>query len=179
MKLLATITGVALFVCGVSAQQAVVTSSCNFTVYVQSFPYDGSTPGTLTAVPPGGRFAEDFRETGSTVKISKTRTLSTPLFFGYSFSSSPDYAYCKPKSSYLPLPRFSALTPASFGTIDEFSTEWGNPFADEHNVLTPGEGCELFDCAAGEAACYSTPAAKKVYGCPQPVNLEAELCLED
>ncbi|KAI1369854.1 hypothetical protein F5Y08DRAFT_3552 [Xylaria arbuscula] len=155
MKLLATITGVALFVCGVSAQQAVVTSSCNFTVYVQSFPYDGSTPGTLTAVPPGGRFAEDFRETGSTVKISKTRTLSTPLFFGYSFSSSPDYAYY------------------------EFSTEWGNPFADEHNVLTPGEGCELFDCAAGEAACYSTPAAKKVYGCPQPVNLEAELCLED
>jgi hypothetical protein len=65
MKLLATITGIALVVCGVSAQQAVVTSSCNFTVYVQSFPYDGSTAGSLTAVPPGGRFAEDFRETGS------------------------------------------------------------------------------------------------------------------
>ena len=37
----------------------------------------------------------DHRLIEQTVKISKTKTLSTPLFFGYSFSSNPDYAYCK------------------------------------------------------------------------------------
>ncbi|KAI3333949.1 hypothetical protein F4824DRAFT_470357 [Ustulina deusta] len=147
------ITGAALFVCGVSAQKAVVTSSCNSTIYVQSFPYDGSTAGTLTAVPPGGRYAEDFRLSGSTVKLATTKTLSNPLFFGYSLSSNPDYVYY------------------------EFSAEWGNPFADSHNILTPGKGCEIFDCAANQVDCYSTPAVKKVYRCPPPVNLEAELCV--
>lgn len=29
-----------------------------------------------------------------TVKVAKTKTLTTPLFFGYSFSTAPDYAYC-------------------------------------------------------------------------------------
>lgn len=29
-----------------------------------------------------------------TVKIATTKTLTNPLFFGYSFSSNPDYAYC-------------------------------------------------------------------------------------
>ena len=33
-----------------------------------------------------------------TVKIAKTKTLDTPLFFGYSFSSNPDYAYCEYKN---------------------------------------------------------------------------------
>lgn len=59
---------------------------------------------------------------------------------------------------------------------DELSTEWGNPFAANPNSLSPGEGCEMFDCAANDAACYSTPAHKKVFGCPQPVTLTADLC---
>ncbi|KAJ2980318.1 hypothetical protein NUW58_g6975 [Xylaria curta] len=138
MKFLATIISASLFAIGVSAQQAVVNNDCNSTIYVQSFPYDGSAAGPLTPLPAGGRFAEDFRQSGSTIKIAKNRALSSPLFFGYSFSSNPDYAYY------------------------EFSTEWGNPFADSHNILTPGEGCDLFDCAAGQADCYSTPANKKV-----------------
>lgn len=37
-----------------------------------------------------------------TVKVAKTKTLTSPLFFGYSFSSNPDYAYCM--SSHLPIP---------------------------------------------------------------------------
>ncbi|KAI1371978.1 hypothetical protein F4677DRAFT_433642 [Hypoxylon crocopeplum] len=152
MKFFATIMGAALVGTGVSAQQAIVTNNCQSTVYVQSFPYDGSTAGALTTLTPGQTFSEAFRPSGSTVKIATTKTLNSPLFFGYSFSSNPDYAYY------------------------EFSTEWGNPFANSHNILTPGDGCELFDCAAGQADCYSTPAHKKVYGCPQPVDLEAELC---
>ncbi|KAG2414741.1 hypothetical protein HFD88_003933 [Aspergillus terreus] len=136
-----------------SAQNAIVNNDCSTTVYVQSFPYDGSTPGPLTTVPSGGTFSEKFRTSGSTIKIAKTKTLTTPLFFGYSFSSNPDYAYY------------------------EFSTEWGNPFAANHNTLSPGEGCEEFDCAANDASCYSTPSQKKVYGCPQPVTLTASLCV--
>ncbi|KAJ5722275.1 hypothetical protein N7488_000310 [Penicillium malachiteum] len=135
-----------------SAQNAVVNNHCAATVYVQSFPYDGSTPGPLTTVPKGGTFSEKFRTSGSTVKIAKTKTLEKPLFFGYSFSSNPDYAYY------------------------ELSTEWGNPFAASPNSLSPGEGCEAFDCAANDPSCYSTTAMKKVYGCPQPVTLTADLC---
>ncbi|KAJ5371539.1 uncharacterized protein N7496_007631 [Penicillium cataractarum] len=135
-----------------SAQNAVVNNHCTESVYIQSFPYDGSAPGPLTTVPNGGTFSESFRSSGSTVKIAKTKTLDMPLFFGYSFSSNPDYAYY------------------------ELSTEWGNPFAESPNSLSPGDGCEVFDCAANDAACYSTPAHKKVYGCPQPVNLMADLC---
>merc|ERR1712187_31184 len=136
----------------VSAQNAVVNNHCDTSVYVQSFPFDGSAPGPLTTVPKGETFSEKFRTSGSTVKIAKTKTLDKPLFFGYSFSSNPDYAYY------------------------ELSTEWGNPFAANPNSLSPGDGCEVFDCAANDAACYSTPAHKKVYGCPQPVTLTADLC---
>ncbi|KAI0111989.1 hypothetical protein F4814DRAFT_376319 [Daldinia grandis] len=152
MKFSATIMGAALVASGVSAQKAIVKNNCPSTVYVQSYPFDGSTAGTLTAVKTGESFTETFRPSGSTVKIATTKTLSSPLFFGYSFSNNPDYAYY------------------------ELSTEWGNPFANSHNVLTPGDGCEIFDCAPGQADCYSTPAHKKVYGCPQPVDLEANLC---
>ncbi|KAI1417904.1 hypothetical protein F5Y13DRAFT_150020 [Hypoxylon sp. FL1857] len=153
MKFFAAILGAALAATGVSAQQAIVKNNCQEVVYVQSFPYDGSTAGPLTTLNPGDTFSEPFRPSGSTVKIATTRTLTGPLFFGYSFSTNPDYAYY------------------------EFSTEWGNPFANSHNILTPGAGCEEFDCAAGQADCYSTPSQKKVYGCPQPVTLETELCV--
>ncbi|KAI7780397.1 hypothetical protein SLS64_011522 [Diaporthe eres] len=152
MKFFATIMGAALVATGVSAQQAVVKNNCAAPIYVQSFPFDGSATGPLTTVQPGQSFSEDFRKSGSTVKVAKTKTLTSPLFFGYSFSTAPDYAYY------------------------ELSTEWGNPFADQRNILTPGDGCELFNCAAGQADCYSTPAMKKVYGCPQPVNLDATIC---
>ncbi|GAO16575.1 uncharacterized protein UV8b_01431 [Ustilaginoidea virens] len=135
-----------------SAQNAVVINSCSETVYVQSFPYNGGAPGPLTTLQPGQSFSEQFRPSGSTIKIAKTKTLNRPLFFGYSFSSNPDYAYY------------------------EFSTEWGNPFAGNRNVLSPGSGCEAFDCQANDGQCYSTPAHKKVYGCPRPVNLTAQLC---
>ncbi|KAJ5517019.1 hypothetical protein N7527_008579 [Penicillium freii] len=136
----------------VSAQNAVVHNHCASTVYVQSFPYDGSAPGPLTTVANGETFSEAFRGSGSTVKIAKTKTLDKPLFFGYSFSSNPDYVYY------------------------ELNTQWGNPFAADPNSLSPGDGCEVFDCAANDAACYSTEAYKKVYGCPQPVTLTADLC---
>ena len=134
-----------------SAQKAVVVNGCNTAVYVQSYPYSGGS-GTLTTVQPGKSFSENFRSSGSTVKVAKTKTLDKPLFFGYSFSKNPDYAYY------------------------ELSTEWGNPFAANKNTLSPGAGCEVFNCAANDAACYSRPSAKKVYGCPQPVNLTLTLC---
>ncbi|KAI1103207.1 hypothetical protein F4804DRAFT_333510 [Jackrogersella minutella] len=153
MKFFSSILGAALVATGVSAQQAIVRNTCQSDIYVQSFPYDGSATGPLTTVAPGQTFSEAFRPSGSTVKIATTKTLTSPLFFGYSFSSNPDYAYY------------------------ELSTEWGNPFAGSHNILTPGSGCEQFDCAANDAACYSTPAHKIVYGCPQPVDLEAEICV--
>ncbi|KAI8960070.1 hypothetical protein F5Y11DRAFT_282857 [Daldinia sp. FL1419] len=152
MKFFATVMGAALVASGVSAQKAIVNNNCASTVYVQSYPYDGSSAGSLQTVKTGETFSEDFHPSGSTIKIATTKTLSSPLFFGYSFSSNPDYAYY------------------------ELSSEWGNPFADSHNILTPGEGCEIFDCAPGQADCYSTPDHKKVYGCPQPVDLEADLC---
>ncbi|KAI1206933.1 uncharacterized protein F4807DRAFT_437720 [Annulohypoxylon truncatum] len=152
MKFFATVMGAALVATGVSAQQAIVKNNCGSTIYVQSFPYDGSSAGPLTTLTAGQTFTEDFRPAGSTVKIATTKTLTTPLFFGYSFTSSPDYAYY------------------------EFSSEWGNPFANSANTLGAGDGCESFNCAAGQADCYSTPSAKKVYGCPQPVDLEAVIC---
>jgi hypothetical protein len=51
-----------------------------------------------------------------------------------------------------------------------------NPFADSKNTLSAGDGCEQFSCAAKNDACYSTPAHKKVFGCPQPVTLTATIC---
>jgi hypothetical protein len=49
----------------VSAQNAVVHNHCADTVYVQSFPYDGSAPGPLTTVPKGKTFSEKLRTAGS------------------------------------------------------------------------------------------------------------------
>ncbi|KAI3394353.1 hypothetical protein diail_2863 [Diaporthe ilicicola] len=155
MKFSAALTGAAaLLATGVSAQNAVVKNNCATTIYVQSFPQDGSAPGPLTTLTTGQSFTEGLRATGSTVKIAKTKTLTTPLFFGYSFSpNNGDYTYY------------------------EFSTQWGNPFADQHNILTPGDGCDAFDCAANDAACYSSPPANpKVPGCPSPVNLTSTIC---
>lgn len=92
MKFSAIVTGIALAATGASAQQAVVKNNCQQAIYVQSFPYSGGN-GELKTVQPGQTFSEDFRPSGSTVKIAKTKTLSSPLFFGYSFSKNPDYAY--------------------------------------------------------------------------------------
>ncbi|KAI0388683.1 hypothetical protein F5Y17DRAFT_185662 [Xylariaceae sp. FL0594] len=153
MKFLSTVVGVvALIASSVSAQQVIVSNGCKSTVFVQSFPYDGSTAGPLTTVTTGKTFSEKYRKSGSTVKIATTKTLTGPLFLGYSFSSNPDYVYY------------------------ELSTQWGNPFAKFNNSLSPGEGCEVFDCAANDAGCYSTPAHKIVYGCPAPVTLTLDLC---
>ncbi|KAG6093228.1 hypothetical protein E4U30_004539 [Claviceps sp. LM220 group G6] len=135
-----------------SASNAVVINSCQSAIYVQSFPYGGAAPGPLTTVQPGQSFSETLQNSGSTVKIATTKTLDSPLFFGYSFSSNPNYAYY------------------------ELSTEWGNPFAGSHNSLSPGAGCKVFDCPPNDADCYSTPAHKIVYGCPQPVDLTAHIC---
>ncbi|KAF4989038.1 hypothetical protein FDECE_14829 [Fusarium decemcellulare] len=135
-----------------AANQAIVINDCTTPIYVQSYPYNNGAPGPLTTVKPGQRFSENLRSSGSTVKIATTRTLTKPLFFGYSSTSKPDYVYY------------------------EFSTEFGNPFANKHNILSPGAGCEKFDCAANDASCYSTPSMKKVYGCPSPVNVYARVC---
>jgi hypothetical protein len=48
-----------------SAQNAVVHNHCATTVYIQSFPYDGSAPGPLTTVAKGATFSEKFRKSGS------------------------------------------------------------------------------------------------------------------
>ncbi|KAL2208285.1 hypothetical protein CC79DRAFT_1322235 [Sarocladium strictum] len=135
-----------------SAQKAVVTNNCDNTIYVQSYPYDGGKAGPLTAVKPGKTFQETLRSSGSTVKIAKTKTLDKPLFFGYSFGKNNNYAYY------------------------ELSTEYGNPFASSRNTLSPGSGCQAFNCAPNDAKCYSTPSMKKVYGCPEPVTLAATIC---
>ncbi|KAI1431370.1 hypothetical protein GGR50DRAFT_83741 [Xylaria sp. CBS 124048] len=152
MQVFATIMGLALAATGVSAQNAFVNNNCPGTIYVQSFPYDGSAAGPLTTVTTGSNFTEVFRPSGSTIKIATTKTFDAPLFFGYSFSTNPDYVYY------------------------EFSTQWGNPFAASHDILTAGDGCMVFDCAPNDTACYSTSTAKKVFGCPQPVNLTATVC---
>lgn len=55
----------ALAATGAAAQQAVVKNNCQSNVYVQSFPFDGSTAGTLTTVAPGQSFSEDFHTSGS------------------------------------------------------------------------------------------------------------------
>ncbi|RGP80677.1 bys1 protein [Fusarium longipes] len=149
-SILATLT--ALVSSATAANQAIVINDCSTTIYVQSFPYNGAAPGPLTALKPGQKFAENMRSSGSTVKIATSRTLTKPLFFGYSSSSSPNYVYY------------------------EFSTQYGNPFANKHNILSPGSGCKKFDCRAGQASCYSTPSMKKVFGCPSPTTVTATIC---
>lgn len=99
MKFTSTVAAIALVV-GASAQQAIVHNNCQDTVYVQSFPYDGSATGPLTTLQAGQTFSEDFRKSGSTVKVSKTKTLTSPLFIGYSFSSNPDYGYYELSSEW-------------------------------------------------------------------------------
>lgn len=49
----------------VSAQNAIVYNNCPTTVYVQSFPIDGSAPGPLTTVANGETFSEEFKVSGS------------------------------------------------------------------------------------------------------------------
>ena len=56
---------VALLATGALAQQAIVKNNCQDTVYVQSYPYDGSSAGPLTTVQPGQAFSEDLRSSGS------------------------------------------------------------------------------------------------------------------
>ncbi|KAI2640974.1 hypothetical protein GGS21DRAFT_351712 [Xylaria nigripes] len=152
MQLFATVMGIALVASGVSAQNAVVMNNCNSTIYVQSYPYDNSATGPLVSLDPGHSYNESFHTSGSTVKIDANMALTSPLFFGYSFSQDPNLAYY------------------------EFSTKWGNPFDSFHNILKANQGCALFDCAEGHDDCYSTPSDKKVYNCPQPVNLTATIC---
>ncbi|EXK23806.1 hypothetical protein FOMG_19436 [Fusarium oxysporum f. sp. melonis 26406] len=106
----------------------------------------------MMSAEPGQKFSENMRPTGSTVKIATTKALSNPLYFGYSSTSKPNYVYY------------------------EFSTQWGNPFANKHNILSPGTGCKQFDCKAGDAVCYSTPSMKKVFGCPSPDTVNATIC---
>lgn len=65
MKFFTIVAGAALASTGVSAQQAVVKNNCQSTIYVQSFPFDGSAAGKLTTVAPGQSFSEDFRKSGS------------------------------------------------------------------------------------------------------------------
>jgi hypothetical protein len=69
MKFFTTALTAALVATGASAQQAIVKNNCQTTVYVQSFPYDGSAAGTLTTVAPGKSFTEDLRQSGS-VRLS-------------------------------------------------------------------------------------------------------------
>ena len=70
MQIFSAIMGIALLASGVSAQKAVVKNNCKATVYVQSFPYDGSTKGTLTTLTTGKTFSENFRKSGSVRPIS-------------------------------------------------------------------------------------------------------------
>lgn len=61
-----------------SAQNAVVNNHCATTVYVQSFPFDGSAPGPLTTVPKGGTFSEEFKTSGSVRRSALCSLRNTP-----------------------------------------------------------------------------------------------------
>jgi hypothetical protein len=76
MKFFTTIMGAALIATGASAQQAEVKNNCASTIYVQSFPYDGSAPGPLTTLKTGESFSEDFRKSGSVSASPQTFTSS-------------------------------------------------------------------------------------------------------
>lgn len=65
MKFFATAVSSALLITGALAQEASVKNNCEDTVYVQSFPYDGSASGPLTTLAPGETFSEEFRPSGS------------------------------------------------------------------------------------------------------------------
>ena len=70
----------------------------------------------------------------------------------------------------------STLSETNLFFADEFSTEFGNPFSKDRNTLSAGSGCESFNCGPNNANCYSRPSMKRVYGCPEPVNLTATIC---
>lgn len=53
-----------------AANQAIVINDCSNAIYVQSYPYNGGTPGPLTTVKPGQRFSESLRSTGSVRYLS-------------------------------------------------------------------------------------------------------------
>lgn len=63
--------------------------------YVQSVPYDGSTPGPKVTINPGSFFSEAYRASGSTIKMGTLPELRAPLQFGYSRSDDPALVYCK------------------------------------------------------------------------------------
>ncbi|KAI1774206.1 hypothetical protein F4818DRAFT_419230 [Hypoxylon cercidicola] len=152
MKFFTAIVGAALVATRASAQRAIVTTKCPApVVYVQSFPNDGIGAGIRSVLTPGATFTEVFHPSGSTIKIDTDQTLAHPLVFNYSFPNSGSVSY-------------------------ELSSELGNPFGKSHDILTPGAGCEAFDCAAFDPGCYSRPEAKKVYSCPEPVDLSLTLC---
>ncbi|KAM3444635.1 hypothetical protein NHJ13734_001285 [Beauveria thailandica] len=148
----ASIFSIAAAVGLASAQYAYVENHCAETIYVESFPYDDHAPGPLVAVEPGKFFQEAFRYYGTTVKISKSRNFDTALQYGYSFTSNPNLAYY------------------------EFSNVHGNPWADKHNILSAGAGCDSFDCAPNDYNCYSR-GGSKVLHCPQPLNITAQICV--
>ncbi|OAA69548.1 hypothetical protein ISF_02818 [Cordyceps fumosorosea ARSEF 2679] len=135
-----------------SAQYAYVENHCDHTVYVESFPYDNHAPGVLYTVKPGEYFKEAFRYYGTTVKISKSRNFDNVLQYGYSFGKNPDLAYY------------------------EFSNVNGNPWADKHNTLSAGSGCDSFDCKPNDASCYSKNGARVLH-CPEPLNITAKICV--
>lgn len=72
MKSFTLAVSAALLSTGAFAQQAIVKNNCQSTVYVQSFPYDGSDVGPLTTVTPGESFSEDLRQAGS-VRLSSLK----------------------------------------------------------------------------------------------------------
>lgn len=76
MQFFATILGAALLATGVSAQKAIVKNSCTTSIYVQSFPYDGSATSALTTIAPGKTYSEDFHASGS-VSISPISPLAS------------------------------------------------------------------------------------------------------
>lgn len=65
MKFFATVVSAALVATGASAQQAVVKNNCADTIYVQSYPFDGSAAGPLTTLATGQTFSENFHSSGS------------------------------------------------------------------------------------------------------------------
>ena len=65
MKSFAAVISATLLATSASAQLAIVRNNCQNTVYVQSFPYDGSAAGPLTTLRKGQTFSEAFRPSGS------------------------------------------------------------------------------------------------------------------
>ncbi|KAI6090240.1 hypothetical protein F4821DRAFT_229990 [Hypoxylon rubiginosum] len=152
MKSFAILMGAALVATSASAQRAIVKTNCPApVVFVESFPNEGigAPPAALT---PNTTWSEDLHPSGSTIKIDTGSDLAHPLVFDYFFSADSEYIFY------------------------ELSSELGNPFGKTHVVLTPDAGCVAFDCAAFDPGCYSRTEAKKVYGCPQPVDLTLTLC---